>query len=96
MLPRGIQHLMFDQMKIGNGFKTRLEFVLEQVFEGRSCGGDHPTRAFVATRLLEAAQRGILKLEDLNGVAQDALDELLHPPASVPAPIEPDLRSRHV
>ena len=95
-------------MKIGSGFKTRLEFVLEQVFESRSSGGDHEARAFVATRLLKAAQSGILKLEDLKRVAQDALVELLQPPAMqiqpqriqpnsfASPPIEPDSRSRHV
>ncbi|WP_223975831.1 hypothetical protein [Bradyrhizobium sp. RD5-C2] len=98
-----------NQMKIGNGFRTRLEFVLGQVFEDLECGGDHETRAFVATRLLEAAQSGILKLEDLKGLAQDALAELVHPEALAPirpdriepcsvvfSPIEPDSRSRHV
>ncbi len=73
-------------MKISNGFKMRLEFVLEQVFEGLSHGGDHETRAVVATRLLEAAQSGILKLDDLRRVAQDALLELL--PAPTPAPLQ--------
>jgi hypothetical protein len=66
-------------MTIGSGFKMRLEFVLEQVFQNLSCGGDHAMRAQVATRLLEAAQSGILKLEDLRRVAQDALLELLQP-----------------
>jgi hypothetical protein len=47
--------------------------VLEQVFENLSSGGDHLTRAFVAERLLKAAQAGIVKLEDLKRVAQDAL-----------------------
>jgi hypothetical protein len=60
-------------MTIGDGFKARLEFVLEQVFENLSSGGDHLTRAFVAERLLKAAQAGIVKLEDLKRVAQDAL-----------------------
>ena len=95
-------------MKIGDGFKTRLEFVLEQVFESRLCGGDHEERAFVATRLLKAAQSGILKLEDLKRVAQDALIELLRLPPMQMQPrriesqllvsplIEPDSRSRHV
>ena len=96
-------------MKIGDGFKTRLEFVLEQVFESLECGGDHETRAFVANRLLEAAQSGILKLEDLRRVAEDALVELLQLPTPVqikPQRIEPssvasslnqaDSRSRHV
>jgi hypothetical protein len=96
-------------MKIGDGFKTRLEYVLEQVFESGSCGGDHQTRAFVAARLLAAAQSGILKLEDLRRVAQDALLELLRLPTPVQLepqriepssvtsyPNDPDRRSRHV
>ena len=96
-------------MKIGDGFKTRLEFVLEQIFESCSCGGDHEARAFVATRLLKAAQSGILKLDDLKGVAQDALVELMHPQIAAPirpdqietgsvvfSPIEPDGRSRRL
>lgn len=96
-------------MKIGNGFKTRLEFVLEQVFGGLSDGGDHETRAYVAARLLEAAQSGILKLEDLRRVAHDALVELLRPSKRGPMQpqlaeqnsassrlIKPDRQSRHV
>ena len=68
-------------MTIGDGFKARLEFVLEQVFENHSCG-DHERRAFVARRLLMAAQRGVLSLEKLKGVARDALFEALQPPKS--------------
>lgn len=70
-------------MRIGDGFKARLEFVLEQVFENQSCGGDHASRAFVAKRLLQAAQRGILSLEKLKTVAQDALLEALQAPKPV-------------
>jgi hypothetical protein len=62
---------------IGDGFKVRLEFVLEQVFKNHSDGGDHDSRAFVARRLLQAAQRGVLSLEKLKGVAQEALHEAL-------------------
>jgi hypothetical protein len=69
-------------MTIGDGFKARLEFVLEQVFENLSYGGDHPTRAFVAQRLLGAAQAGIVKLEDLKQVAQEALLDALQAPKS--------------
>ena len=70
-------------MKIGDGFKARLEFVLEQVFEDQSCGGDHRSRAFVARRLLQAAQRGVLSLERLKAVAREALLEA--PSAAEPA-----------
>jgi hypothetical protein len=62
-------------MKISDGFKVRLEFVLEKVFENMSCGGDHLTRAFVAKRLLLASQSGVFKYDDLVGVAEDALLE---------------------
>ena len=69
-------------MKIGEGFKARLEFVLEQVFESLSHGGDHETRAFVAARLLKAAQAGIVRLDDLKRVAGDALRDALQTPKS--------------
>jgi len=71
-------------MNIGDGFKARLEFVLEQVFNGLSSGGDHETRAYVAQRLLRAAQSGIVKLDDLKQVAQNALLDMLRlqPPPS--------------
>jgi hypothetical protein len=64
-------------MIIGAGVKARLEFVLDQVVKNLSKGGDHKTRAFVAVRLLSAAQSGIVKLEDLVRVAQDALLDAL-------------------
>ena len=51
-------------MNIGAGFKARLEFVLEQVVKDLSYGGDHKTRAFMAARLLSAAQSGVVKFED--------------------------------
>jgi hypothetical protein len=73
-------------MKIGDGFKTRLEFVLEEALESLSYGGDHVTRAFVASRPLKAAQSGILKLEDLMRIAHDALFELLQPPKPTEVP----------
>jgi hypothetical protein len=72
-------------MNIGDGFKARLEFVLEQVFDSLSSGGDHATRAFVAQRLLRAAQSGIVKLDDLNRVAQNALLDALRPGLPPPA-----------
>ncbi|MDE1934330.1 hypothetical protein [Bradyrhizobium sp.] len=69
-------------MKIGDGFKARLEFVLEQVFANLSHGGDHETRAFVAQRLLKAAQAGIVRLDDLKRVAGEALLDALQAPKS--------------
>ena len=69
-------------MKIGDGFKARLEFVLEQVFENLSCGGDHEMRAFVARRLLKAAQAGTVKMDDLTRIAQAALHDALDVPKS--------------
>ncbi len=64
-------------MKIGAGFKARLEFVLDHVVKNLANGGDHKTRAFIAVRLLSASQSGIVKLEDLVRVAQDALLDAL-------------------
>ena len=69
-------------MKIGDGFKARLEFVLEQVSENLSHGGDHETRAFVAQRILKAAQAGVVRLDDLKRVAGDALLDALQTPKS--------------
>jgi hypothetical protein len=69
-------------MTIGDGFKARLEFVLEETFHNSLHGGEHMSRAFVASRLLEAAQNGIVKLEDLRGVAEVALTEASRPPKS--------------
>jgi hypothetical protein len=69
-------------MRISDGFKIRLEFVLEQVFESFSYGGDHETRAFVAAQLLKAAQSGIVKLDDLKLVAGEALLEVARAPKS--------------
>ena len=61
-------------MTIGDGFKTRLEFILDQAFENQNCGGDHESRAFVARELLNAAQSGVFKAEDLRRIAQEALE----------------------
>lgn len=66
-------------MIIGNGFKARLEYVLEQTFENFSCGGDHESRAFVAERLLAAAESGVVNLEGLKRVADNALVEIVRP-----------------
>ncbi|MDE2064858.1 MAG: hypothetical protein KGJ00_20845, partial [Bradyrhizobium sp.] len=68
--------------KIGDGFKARLEFVLEQVFANLSHGGDHETRAFVGQRLLKAAQAGIVKSDDLERIAGEALLDALQTPKS--------------
>lgn len=59
-------------MVISDGFKVRLEFVLQQVFECDKNGGDHQKRAFVAARLLIAAQRGVVDLTDLKTLAEEA------------------------
>jgi hypothetical protein len=69
-------------MRISDGFKARLEFVLEQIFESFSYGGDHEVRAFVAERLLRAAESGIVKLDDLKQVATEALLDVARAPKS--------------
>jgi hypothetical protein len=61
---------------VSDGFKVRLEMVLDQVFGSREHGGDHDARAYVAARLLDAAATGTTDLADLIALATSALDEL--------------------
>jgi hypothetical protein len=63
-------------MRISDGFKARLEFVVDEVCGGLFNGGDHAVRVYVAERLLGAAETGVFKLEDLKTVARQALDEV--------------------
>jgi hypothetical protein len=79
-------------MNIGDGFKARLEFVLEQAFGNLSGGGDHETRAHVAQELLRAAQSGIVKLEDLKQIASSALRDTALQDAALPRALPDALR----
>lgn len=62
--------------ELTSGYKARLEFVLDQVCAELPAGGDHESRAFIAKRLASAAAVGSRSLEDLTGVAREALAEL--------------------
>jgi hypothetical protein len=55
--------------EVSDGFKVRLEMILDQVFR-RRCTGP------VAARLLGAATSGTTDLADLTGLATSALHEL--------------------
>ena len=82
MMPPFAKRPPENSMPIGDGFKTRLEFVLQETFQECPHGGDHISRAFVANRLLNAAQTGIVKLDDLKSIAKAALLEIPQPPTS--------------
>jgi hypothetical protein len=68
--------------EIGDGYKSRLEFVLDQACAELPYGGDHKSRQFIAGQLLEAVRAGTANFEDLNRVAQRALAELVSTPNS--------------
>jgi hypothetical protein len=59
------------------GYKTRLEYVLDQVCAELPMGGDHTSRSFIAEKLIAATQLGARSHEDLTRVARDALAELV-------------------
>ena len=58
---------------IGSGFKTRLEYVLDEVCRDLPGGGSHELRRCVAERLSEAANAGERSLENLLEVARQAM-----------------------
>lgn len=56
---------------------ANLDVVLERACRKLSTsGGDHQSRKFVATKLLQAARRGATTLGALEPVAQKAVDEI--------------------
>jgi hypothetical protein len=55
------------------GFKTRLEYVLDQICVETRHGGSHEMRRFVAEQLIAAAQAGDRSLDKLTEVARHAL-----------------------
>jgi hypothetical protein len=56
---------------------ARMDVVLEQVCKGLSaCGGDHESRKYIATKMIQAAMKGNTSLGDLEVVARQALNEL--------------------
>ena len=68
--------------EIGEGYKARLELVLDQTCAGLPYGGDHRSRQYIAEQLIEAVQAGEASFEHLKQVAQRALVELASTPKS--------------
>lgn len=63
---------------IKNGDRTtaNLEVVLEEACRHLRDGGDHETRKHIAKKLIQAARKGHVTLEELRGVAGPAFAEL--------------------
>jgi ribosomal protein S7 len=62
--------------ELGTGFKTRLEYVLDQICAEIKHGGSHEMRRFVAEQLMAAAEAGERSLDRLKEVARLALASL--------------------
>jgi hypothetical protein len=63
--------------EVGTGFKTRLEYVLDQICVETMHGGSHEMRRFVAEKLMAAAEAGERSLDRLTEVARHALASFL-------------------
>jgi hypothetical protein len=59
--------------ELSAGFKTRLEYVLDQICAETRHGGSHEMRSFVAEKLMAAAEAGDRSLDRLMEVARHAL-----------------------
>jgi hypothetical protein len=59
--------------EVTSGFKTRLEYVLDQICVGAPDGGSHEMRRFVAEKLVVATQSGERSLDGLTRIARQAL-----------------------
>jgi hypothetical protein len=59
--------------KLSTGFKTRLEYVLDQICAEARHGGSHEMRRFVAERLMAATEAGERSVDGLAEVARLAL-----------------------
>jgi hypothetical protein len=63
---------MMPNDQVSAGFKTRLEYVLDQAFADVPDGGSHEMRKCVAERLVAAAQAGERSVDGLLAVAHQA------------------------
>jgi hypothetical protein len=64
-------------MKLDERAFANMDVVLEEVCRGLSrYGGDHESRKYIATKLIQAAKEGNTTLGDLEAVARKALAEL--------------------
>jgi hypothetical protein len=71
--------------EVGSGFKTRLEYILDQVFAAAPDGGSHEMRRLVAEKLVAAAEAGERSLEGLIEIARHTLTSLT--PTVTPDPV---------
>jgi hypothetical protein len=62
---------------VSAGFKTRLEYVLDQICAETRHGGSHEMRSFIAAQLMVATQAGEGSLDRLTEVARIALAAFL-------------------
>lgn len=69
----------------GSGFKTRLEYILDQVFAAMPDGGSHEMRRLVAEKLVTAAEAGERSLEGLIEIARQTLASFT--PTAAPDPV---------
>ncbi len=59
--------------ELGSRVQANLDVALEDVCRELPNGGDHESRKFVAEQLIDAAQAGLVTLDDLTAVARRAL-----------------------
>ena len=62
--------------EITEGFKARLEYVLDQVCADLPAGGNHEARQTIAAHLLKAAQNGVTNIDDLTQAGRQVLCRL--------------------
>lgn len=62
--------------EMGERTTANLDVVLEQACRHFRNGGDHETRKHIAIKLMQASRKGSVTLEELRGVARQALAEL--------------------
>jgi dihydroxyacetone kinase len=80
--------------EISSGFKTRLEFVLDQICVETMHGGSHEMRRFVAEKLMAAAEAEERSLDRLTEVARHALASFLaEATPGTAAPVSESLRA---
>lgn len=63
--------------EVSAGFKTRLEYVLDEICAETRHGGSHEMRSFIAAQLMVATQAGERSLDRLTEVARIALAAFL-------------------
>jgi hypothetical protein len=66
--------------EVSTGFKTRLEYVLDQICAETRHGGSHEMRRFIAEKLMAAAVAGDRSLDRLTEVARQALASFVKEP----------------